>query len=89
MSNLRTVCRPHTVLSSFGCFGRNPVFQNPDCWRRLSSPSIFSPSFGSSRDLKKTDLRFRVNQRRTVVNAANWTDPKSPYETLGFLNCMM
>ncbi|GLT84971.1 hypothetical protein SLE2022_031760 [Rubroshorea leprosula] len=89
MSNLRTVCRPHTVFSSFLCFGGNPArsrirvsFQNSDCWRRSSSPLTSSTWFGSSRGLKKTDLWFRVNQRRTVANAANWKDPKSPYETL-------
>lgn len=83
MSNFRTVCRPHTVFSPFVCLGRNQArsririsFQNSISWNPSSS------GFGSSRYSKKTYLCFRLNQRRTIVGAANWTDSKSPYETL-------
>lgn len=86
MSNLRTLCRPHTVLSSFiSCrnqFRTTSSFRNPNCKSLLPLPSLYSSrleSWGSSR----TEPWFRVNQRRTVANASNWDEQKSPYETLG------
>ncbi|KAK0577497.1 hypothetical protein LWI29_033980 [Acer saccharum] len=78
-SNLRTICRPHTVLTSLiSCKhqARSIVrvsFRNPSCKPRLS------PSFGF-RDLNRTQSWFRVNQRRSVVNAS--AEQRSPYETL-------
>lgn len=89
MSNLRTICRPHGVFfSSFICC-RHQVrsrvsFRNPNNKPRYSPPSIFTPLFDSSSS-NGTEPWFRVNQRRTLVKASNWTDPKSPYETLGNL----
>ncbi|KAK2659576.1 hypothetical protein Ddye_006109 [Dipteronia dyeriana] len=80
-SNLRTLCRPHTMLTSLiSCRhqARSIVrvsFRNPSCKPRLS------PSFGF-RDLNRTQSWFRVNQRRTVVNAS--AEQRSPYETLVF-----
>lgn len=83
MSNLRTICRPHTVFTSFMCCrhqARSRVrvsFRNPDFKPPSSSPSLFSPW------LLGNEPWFRVNQRRTAVRASSWTDQKSPYETLG------
>ncbi|EOY16126.1 Chaperone DnaJ-domain superfamily protein isoform 1 [Theobroma cacao] len=92
MSNLRTICRPHTVFSSFMCCSRHHhhhhhqhqarsrirvSFRNPNI-----RPSLFSPWLDLSRDLSRKEPWFRVNQRRTLVRASNWTDQKSPYETL-------
>ncbi|KAH1122928.1 hypothetical protein J1N35_006088 [Gossypium stocksii] len=88
MSNLRTVCRPHMVFTSLMCSSRHHYlhqarsrtrvsFRNPDF--RSSS---FSPWLHLSRDLRRKEPWFRVNQRRTVVRASNWSDQKSPYETL-------
>lgn len=81
-SNLRTLFSPQAVFTSLiSCrdHARTIIkvsFRNPDYRPRLS------PSFGS-KDPKRTESWFRVNQRRTVVSASNWTDQKSPYETLG------
>ncbi|KAL5844180.1 hypothetical protein ACOSQ4_010138 [Xanthoceras sorbifolium] len=79
-SNLRTICRPHTVFTSLiSCRhqARSIVrvsFRNPSYKPRLS------PWFGF-RDLNRTQSWFRNNQR-TVVNASSWADQRSPYETL-------
>ncbi|KAL6962615.1 hypothetical protein U1Q18_044546 [Sarracenia purpurea var. burkii] len=86
MSNLRTICRPHTVFSSIACRCRDGARSQ---WRstvrvsirhhnskpRLSSPSGFS-------DVLKYEPWSRLYQRRTIVRASNWSDTKSPYETL-------
>ncbi|KAE8679797.1 transcription factor TGA4 [Hibiscus syriacus] len=88
MSNLRTVCRPHMVFSSLMCSSRllhlhqarsrsRVSFRNPDF--RSSS---FSSWFHLSRNLSRKEPWFRVNQRRTAVRASNWSDQKSPYDTL-------
>ncbi|TYH89108.1 hypothetical protein ES332_D01G236100v1 [Gossypium tomentosum] len=88
MSNLRAVCRPHMVFTSLMCSSRHHYlhqarsrtrvsFRNPDF--RSSS---FSPWLHLSRDLRRKEPWFRVNQRRTSVRASNWSDQKSPYETL-------
>ncbi|XP_052200850.1 uncharacterized protein LOC127807212 [Diospyros lotus] len=92
MSNLRTICRSHTVFSSIASCCRDRVrvrsrsvvrvsIRNPNSKPRLSSPSLLSSRFDSS-DLPKYEPWLRLNQRRTVVRASNWNDPKSPYETL-------
>lgn len=87
MSNLRTICRPHGVFFSSSICCRYQVrsivsFRNPNNKPRYSLPSFFSPLVDSSAS-NGTERWFRVNQRRTLVKAANWTEPKSPYETLG------
>ncbi|EXB42929.1 hypothetical protein L484_013951 [Morus notabilis] len=56
-------------------------FRNPNNKPRYSLPSFFSPLVDSSAS-NGTERWFRVNQRRTLVKAANWIEPKSPYETL-------
>ncbi|PON53061.1 Terminal organelle assembly protein [Parasponia andersonii] len=86
MSNLRTICRPHhgvVFFSSLICC-RHQVrsrvsFRNPN-HKPPYSPSSFFDSSSSSNG--GTDPWFRLHQRRTLVKATNWTDPKSPYETL-------
>lgn len=93
MSNLRAICRPHTVFSSItGCY-RDQVLarsrsiirvsiRGPNSKSQFSSSSVFSPWFDAS-DLPKVVPWVRLNQqRRTMVRAANWTEEKSPYETL-------
>ncbi|KAK7282776.1 hypothetical protein RIF29_11817 [Crotalaria pallida] len=81
MSNLRTLCRPHTVFTFIGCrhqFRTRASFRNPNLRTRLPSPSLYSTWLVSNR----TEPWFRVNQRRTVAKASNWAEEKSPYETL-------
>ncbi|XWS15059.1 hypothetical protein CRYUN_Cryun35bG0061900 [Craigia yunnanensis] len=62
----------HQARSRIRVSFRNPNFR----------PSSFSPWFNLSRDFSMKEPWFRVNQRRTVVRASNWTDQNSPYETL-------
>ncbi|OWM88474.1 hypothetical protein CDL15_Pgr003886 [Punica granatum] len=64
-------------------------FQNPNFEPRLKSPSppssVASPQVDSRRPLRVVEQRlrsFRLNQRRTMTRASNWTEEKSPYETL-------
>ncbi|KAF4351886.1 hypothetical protein F8388_020447 [Cannabis sativa] len=82
-SNLRTICRPHcfffSVSTFIGCrhqFRSRVSFRNPN-----NNPpySLLPPSSASSIASKPW---FRPNQRRTLVKVANWSDHKSPYETL-------
>lgn len=87
MSNLRTICRPHTVFSSFiRCRDQTRIrlpFRNFSSRSRFSSPSLFSPWLKSSEfHTIETKYWYRVNQRRTLVRASKWTDEKTPYETL-------
>lgn len=85
MSSLRTICRPHTVFSSFVCCRHQAKsrvwFRNPNYTSRNPLPSVFS-SWLDSPDLSRIQPWFRVSQHRTVVRASKWTDEKSPYETL-------
>ncbi|KAF7829892.1 Chaperone protein dnaJ [Senna tora] len=84
MSNLRTLCRPHALFSFISCRHQlrfRASFRNPNCKSRLPSPSLSCTWFHSSGSVR-TDLWFRVNQRRTVTKASNWAEQKSPYETL-------
>ncbi|XP_021898565.1 meiotically up-regulated gene 185 protein [Carica papaya] len=85
MSSLRTICHPHALFSSFLCRSGSQTrlvitgsFPNPRYQPRLLCPSFSPPSF----DSKGLSLWFRVNQRRTMMRASNWTEQKSPYETL-------
>ncbi|KAL6184826.1 hypothetical protein ACLB2K_046226 [Fragaria x ananassa] len=84
MSNLRTICRPHAVFTSFVCCRHQARFSSRVSFQRNPnhSPS-FSPA--SSSDfvrLNRSESWFRANQRRSMIRASNWTHPKSPYETL-------
>lgn len=85
MSNLKTICRPYTVFSSIICC-RHRQRARP----RVSLPNPnYRPQFSSawfdSLGLNSNGAEpwYRVNQRRTMVHASNWSDQKSPYETLG------
>ncbi|KAK9939389.1 hypothetical protein M0R45_016085 [Rubus argutus] len=81
MSNLRTICRPHAVFTSFICcrhqarFSFRVSFRNPNYTPSISPTSNFP-------GLNRRESWFRANQRRSMVRASNWTHPKSPYETL-------
>lgn len=93
MSNLRTLCRPQPLFSFISCrqqFRSRASFRSPVCKSRLPSPVMDSLWLDSS-DSNRTELRFRRNQRRTVVRASTWSEQKSPYETLGnyFLNLFL
>lgn len=85
MSSLKTLCRPQPLFSFISCrqlFRSRASFRSPNCKPRSPSPSIYSTwldPLGSSR----IEFGFRGSQRRTVVKASNWTEQKSPYETLG------
>ncbi|KAG5544063.1 hypothetical protein RHGRI_016722 [Rhododendron griersonianum] len=90
MSNLRTICRPHTVFSSIAwCCCKDGARSRlrstttvrvsilyPNTYPRMSS------FFDSSELPTQVPWTSRVNQRRTMVKASNWTEAKSPYETL-------
>ncbi|KAK6938197.1 DnaJ domain, partial [Dillenia turbinata] len=84
MSDLRMICRPHPVFSSFICCRDQSrrfrvSFRNPNYSSSPpSSPSVFTPWFDST----DSPPRFRLHQRRKVARASHWTHAKSPYETL-------
>lgn len=87
MSNLRALCRPHTVFSAIVCCSRNQTrsivkvsIKNAGFGTRASN---LSPSSSSSFRSKDSSLWFRVSQRKTLVRASNWSQEKSPYDTLG------
>ncbi|XP_047323001.1 uncharacterized protein LOC124927033 [Impatiens glandulifera] len=93
MSNLRTICRPHTIFSSIASCCRDRVHsrslslvrassRNPYSNLRLLSPSVFSPRLDSPEFIWTESWATRFSQRRTMVRASNWADTKSPYETL-------
>ncbi|KAI3851134.1 hypothetical protein MKW92_025762 [Papaver armeniacum] len=92
MINLqRTICRPHIVISSFICGFKeqskllgvsSSSSQKPiDNYRSLST--ISSNPFNSS---KINEKGFRLSSRRTIVRgfraSSNWSEEKSPYDTL-------
>ncbi|KAL3830465.1 hypothetical protein ACJIZ3_019267 [Penstemon smallii] len=97
MSNLKAVCRPHAVFSSLACcyrsmirisssieYSSNSNFRNR---RSTLSSSVFAVWFESvekKNDVSVSGRRGRLNQHRRMVatKASNWTDTKSPYETL-------
>ncbi|KAL0432733.1 UNVERIFIED_CONTAM: hypothetical protein Slati_2607600 [Sesamum latifolium] len=86
MSNLRAICRPHAVLSSTACCYRSVVkvysVENPkSSVRPPSSSSVYAVWFGG---LGEHGPGGRLNRQRRMVatRASNWTDFKSPYETL-------
>ncbi|XP_071693928.1 uncharacterized protein [Rutidosis leptorrhynchoides] len=90
MSNLRTLCRPnHAVYSSLTC-----CYNRARCRPRLivslsnsiRNPNSLSPRLIESSNVKKMETLLwggsRNHQRRMLARAANWTDEKSPYDTL-------
>ncbi|KAK4417407.1 Chaperone protein DnaJ [Sesamum alatum] len=91
MSNLRAICRPHAVFSSMACCYRSVIrvasMENPSGNFRAgssSSSSIFAVWFDQLGAQRKYEPRVRLNQQRRMVatRASNWTDSKSPYDTL-------
>ncbi|KAK1277564.1 Chaperone protein dnaJ 15 [Acorus gramineus] len=90
MSNLRAICRPQVVLSSFARFrghhqyhlgsGFGLRFRNPRS-RGAPSTSVFTPLIDSP-DPLRFDPSYRANPKRTLTRASKWTSEKSPYETL-------
>lgn len=86
MSNLRAICRPHTVFTSIVCCNRHQTrsiywvsIKKVGFRTRVSNSSSSSSWFRS----KDSNLWFRLNQRKTLVRASNWSEEKSPYDTLG------
>ncbi|XP_021721316.1 uncharacterized protein LOC110688861 isoform X1 [Chenopodium quinoa] len=87
MSHLRSICRPNAVVSSFVCccrirvhiFGAKSSSRVP-----FSKPSLSSfPSLSSdSSDFYRSEPWLRLNHRRYVARASNWTGEKSPYDVL-------
>ncbi|KVH99566.1 DnaJ domain-containing protein [Cynara cardunculus var. scolymus] len=77
----RARCRPRSVVRVSNSI-RNPKSSKP----RLSSSrsAVFSPGIESSDVLKTESLwaGFSNHQRRMLVRAVNWSDEKSPYDTL-------
>ncbi|CAH2057558.1 unnamed protein product, partial [Thlaspi arvense] len=70
---------PQTLFSSIASYCRTLAVDPAlllACLRLLCLPWI------DSSDVPKYEPWMRLNQRRTVVRASNWTDAKSPYETL-------
>ncbi|KAL2249817.1 dnaJ homolog subfamily C member 8-like [Sesamum indicum] len=91
MSNLRAICRPNVVFSSMACCYRSVIrvasLENPSGNCRAGSPSstsIFAVWFDQLGTPGKYEPRVRLNQQRRMVatRASNWTDSKSPYDTL-------
>lgn len=85
MSNLRTICRPHAVFTSFICCRHQARFSSRVSFQRNPnhSPSLSPASSSDFVRLNRSESWFRANQRRSMIRASNWTHPKSPYETLG------
>lgn len=86
MSNMKSICRPHPLISSFiSCcrsqarLGFTSSFRSP----RLRLSSINSSSFLADDLPKMATTSSRFNSRRTLTRVSNWNSEKSPYETLG------
>ncbi|XP_073135370.1 uncharacterized protein [Henckelia pumila] len=89
MSNLRSICRPQVVFSSMTCCCRSiprvPSIESPSNSFRVRSYSpVFAVWFDRLGQQRKNGPRVRLNQHRRMAatRASNWTDDKSPYETL-------
>ncbi|XP_058218723.1 uncharacterized protein LOC131329557 [Rhododendron vialii] len=90
MSNLKTICRPHTVFSSIAwCCCKDGARSRLRSTTAVRVSTLYpntnprmSSFFDSSELPTQVPWTSRVNQRRTMVKASNWTEAKSPYETL-------
>ncbi|CAA3011250.1 pre-mRNA-splicing factor cwf23 [Olea europaea var. sylvestris] len=91
MSNLRAICRPHSVFSSMTCCYRSIIRVSSTVnaitnlgSRSSSRPLVFAVWIDRFGAQKKNEARVRLNQQRRMVAtwASSWTDQKSPYETL-------
>ncbi|XP_076906980.1 uncharacterized protein LOC143563291 [Bidens hawaiensis] len=92
MSNLRSICRPHHAIYSSITICYNRTRCRPRSMAVVTaaaSNSLQNHNSSNSRPrlsygiVDGVKLVSRERQRRTVVTAAaNWTDDKSPYDTL-------
>ncbi|XP_051118030.1 uncharacterized protein LOC127242521 isoform X3 [Andrographis paniculata] len=89
MSNLRSMCRPHAVFSSPASCRRSmmkvsSVSGSCDSSMFKSFSSNFSVAFDRLGEQRKCEGWQRLNRQRRMValRASNWTDSKSPYDTL-------
>ncbi|KNA08894.1 hypothetical protein SOVF_158520 [Spinacia oleracea] len=86
MSHLRSICRTNAVYSSFVCCCRARVrYLSSESSRvPFSKPNLSSfPSLSSdSPELVRGEPWLRLNHRRYVTRASNWTGEKSPYDVL-------
>lgn len=86
MSNLRAICRPHTVFASIVCCSRNQSRSIVKVSiQKLRFRTRVSSSFPSSSRVasKDSNFWFGVSQRKTLVRAtSSWSEEKSPYDTL-------
>ncbi|KMS99708.1 hypothetical protein BVRB_1g021410 [Beta vulgaris subsp. vulgaris] len=86
MSHFRSICRPNAVFfSSFVCCRDGlRLFCNKSSSVPFSKPNFSSfPSLSSdSSDFFRCKIWLRLNHRRYVARASNWTGEKSPYDVL-------
>ncbi|XP_076927838.1 uncharacterized protein LOC143591544 [Bidens hawaiensis] len=91
MSNLRSICRPHhAVYSSITiCYNRTrcrprSIVTGSNTLRKTDSlrPRRIEASNGVKVEALWGGLKNREQRMTMVVKAANWTDDKSPYDTL-------
>ncbi|MCE3049894.1 hypothetical protein HAX54_046075 [Datura stramonium] len=91
MSNLRSICRPQAVYFSITCccrdlLGKSAISvstRNPNSAPRLMKPSMLLQSwYRSSRRIETWDHRLNRQRKTVTTSAYNWSDSKSPYETL-------
>lgn len=93
MSTLRSICRPNTVFSSFLVTSRHhhryhrqskpASFRVPSSRTRVTWLSVGFDSSTSDYFNNNSFHNNNNNQRRTLTTAAsNWSNEKSPYETL-------
>ncbi|CAO2834159.1 unnamed protein product [Amaranthus hypochondriacus] len=82
MSHLRSICRPNAVFSSFVCCrDRIRFLGSKSSGIPISKPNLSSfPSVSS--DSSELFRWLRINHRRYVARASNWTGEKSPYDVL-------
>ncbi|KAL8215579.1 hypothetical protein R6Q57_022416 [Mikania cordata] len=77
----RSRCRPRSIVTATNSIRKPSYLKPPLC---SSRSSVFSLGIDSL-DGPKMELLlagFSNRQRRTLVRAANWTDERSPYDTL-------
>ncbi|XP_057775318.1 uncharacterized protein LOC130994286 [Salvia miltiorrhiza] len=89
MSNLRAICKPHAVFASMACcyrsMGRVLSVEKHNCsLGRPPPPRYFAVWFDRLGEQRRYEPRVRQNRQRRMVatKASNWTNSKSPYETL-------
>ncbi|EPS70762.1 hypothetical protein M569_03999, partial [Genlisea aurea] len=88
MSALRGICRPQVVFSSVATgwktASRISIAESPNCSSN-SRFSVFAGPYDGLGDKRKGELRSKLNRQKRMVAtkaSSNWTESKSPYETL-------